>query len=99
MITAVALNSRKGTVSRPSIFHVYAEDVPITESPTTPAVIRSAAARELLKQLEALVSAYAELPAEERVRQCAQDAERITAEVARHLSTARTKIQTVPRRH
>jgi hypothetical protein len=53
---------------------------------------RSAAITDLLGALEELTSAYRGLPDEERAGRCSADADRITAEVARHLFTARSRL-------
>ncbi|GAA4706475.1 hypothetical protein GCM10023215_53620 [Pseudonocardia yuanmonensis] len=53
---------------------------------------RSAAIADLLGALEELTAAYRGLPDSERAGRCCTDADRITAEVARHLFTARTRL-------
>jgi hypothetical protein len=68
-----------------------------TEMTVEPAVAqatnpRSAAVAELLGALEELTEAYRALPDSERAARCAADADRITAEVARHLFAARNRL-------
>jgi hypothetical protein len=60
---------------------------------------RSAAVAELFDALEGLMVAYHALPEHERAQQWSADADRITGDVGRHLSTARTRISStfVPR--
>ncbi len=53
---------------------------------------RSAAIAELFNALEALMVAYHALPEGHRREQWSADADRITGDVARHLSTARARI-------
>jgi hypothetical protein len=53
---------------------------------------RSAAVGELLDALRELTAAYLDLPEPERVARYTAEADKITAEVARHLFTARTRL-------
>ncbi|WP_345418510.1 hypothetical protein [Pseudonocardia xishanensis] len=53
---------------------------------------RSAAIADLLDALADLATSYRDLPESDRVDRCTEDADRITAEVARHLFTARTRL-------
>ena len=53
---------------------------------------RSAAIADLLGALEELTATYRGLPEEEWAGRCCADADRITAEVARHLFTARSRL-------
>ena len=53
---------------------------------------RSAAIAELFNALESLMVAYHALPDGHRLEQWSVDADRITGDVARHLSTARARI-------
>jgi hypothetical protein len=59
---------------------------------------RSAAVADLLDALEDLTAAYRALPEAERVHRCSADADRITAEVARHLFAARGRLTAYGRR-
>ncbi|WP_181782575.1 hypothetical protein [Pseudonocardia pini] len=69
-------------------------------SVTQAANARSAAIAELLDALDELSASYRGLPESERVDRCTEDADRITAEVARHLFTARTRLSSAyGRRH
>lgn len=52
---------------------------------------RAAAIAELFESLDALMVAYQALPVEDRSRHWSADADRITADVARHLSAARAR--------
>jgi hypothetical protein len=61
-----------------------------------PATIRSDTAAEPLNQLRALVLSYRTLPAPERAARLDRDAERITGDIARHLTAAREKLARVP---
>jgi hypothetical protein len=63
---------------------------------TSPGAVRARAMQQLLAQLEAVVSSYRELPDEHRRNRLADQAELITAEVARCLAAARTAIGGVP---
>ncbi|HEY2206151.1 MAG TPA: hypothetical protein VGH99_16880 [Pseudonocardia sp.] len=47
---------------------------------------------ELLTRLQGLIAHHHALPSSERAARSARDAERITGEVARHLSTARARL-------
>ena len=53
---------------------------------------RSSAVAELLAALEELTADYRGLPESERILRCEAEADRITAEVARHLHTARSRL-------
>lgn len=53
---------------------------------------RSAAVGELLDALQELTATYLALPESERIARCTAEADKITAEVARHLFTARTRL-------
>jgi hypothetical protein len=59
---------------------------------TPTANARSAAIADLLDALEGLVATYRELPECERAQRCSTDAERITGELARLLSTTRSQL-------
>ena len=53
---------------------------------------RSAVIADLLDALADLTTSYRDLPDPDRVGRCTEDADRITAEVARHLFAARTRL-------
>ena len=63
-------------------------DVPVAQAENT----RSAAIGELLDALQELSATYLDLPESERIARCTAEADRITAEVARHLFGARTRL-------
>lgn len=60
--------------------------------PSRAETARSAAIDDLFDALAQLSAAYQDLPEAERIRRCSADAERITAEVALQLSTARGRL-------
>ena len=53
---------------------------------------RSAAIADLLEALADLATSYRQLPEPDRVLRSTEDTDRITAEVARHLFAARTRL-------
>ncbi|GAA1878831.1 hypothetical protein GCM10009836_70280 [Pseudonocardia ailaonensis] len=55
---------------------------------------RATAIGDLLDALESLTATYSGLPDHERAGRCSADADRITAEVARHLFAARSRLTT-----
>lgn len=55
---------------------------------------RAVAVGDLLDALDSLAAVYRGLPEHERASRCSADADRITAEVARHLFTARSRLST-----
>jgi hypothetical protein len=58
---------------------------------------RHAAVADLFDALEAMVVVYRSVPADDQARRWSDDAERITGDVARHLSTARDRLSaTIP---
>jgi hypothetical protein len=65
-------------------------------TPTTGTTVRHDAIAELFEALEALMFVYQSPPEAERVECWSADAERITGEVARHLSAARGRVSQRP---
>jgi hypothetical protein len=58
---------------------------------------RHAAVADLFDALEAMVVVYRSVPTADQVRRWSDDAERITGDVARHLSVARDRLSaTIP---
>lgn len=58
---------------------------------------RHAVIADLFDALEAMVVVYRSVPADEQVQRWSDDAERITGDVARHLSMARDRLSlTIP---
>jgi hypothetical protein len=53
---------------------------------------RHAAIADLFDALEAMVVVYRTVPSDDQARRWSDDAERITGDVARHLSTARKRL-------
>lgn len=54
---------------------------------------RTAAVADLFDALEGLLIAYHALPDSDRAQRWSGDADRITGEVARHLGTARSRLE------
>jgi hypothetical protein len=77
---------------------VYEGDMSARPPPPSPVTSRYAAVAALFTALGALIDDYQTTPDPERAERWSRDAERITAEVARQLGIARTRLAAVPPR-